>query len=215
MIDGVVLTQDMATTFANGEQHKVPYLIGTTDLEAAAIKMTLPQAEQTLALMGFALPKLSALYDPEQRGDKVDIATHAATDWVFVEPARYLAQQAAKAGQPTYRYRFSYVTEKYRDSYAGAPHATDVAYVFGTLDGKRFNLTDADRAASLLVRRYWVNFVKTGDPNGPDPNGGMLARWPRYSVDDDALLEFDRTGGATARTNLYRDRLDYIATAKK
>jgi para-nitrobenzyl esterase len=210
MIDGAILTKDMVTTFTQGEQQKVPYLIGTTDREADAIKMSLPQAEKTLGLMGFAVPKLTELYDPEHRGDKIDIATQAGTDWIFIEPARYLARQTAKAGQPTYRYRFSYVAENLRADAKGAAHATDVGFVFGGWDASRFKITPADREMAALIQRYWVNFAKSGDPNGAN-----LPSWPRYSAEDDALLDFGRTGGATARTNVDRERLDALANVAK
>ncbi len=210
MVDGVLLPKDMVDVFLEGEQQKVPYLIGTTNREAEAIHMSPAEAEKNLSLLTAVLPKILDFYAADQDEDRVGLATVAGSDWTFVEPARFLARQTARNAQPTYRYRFSYVAENYRATLKGAPHATDVLYVFGTLDSTRYTIAPADREMSRLVRQYWVNFAKSGDPNGPG-----LPVWPRYAAHDDALLEFNRTGSAGARTNLQRDRLDYIATAHK
>ena len=35
------------------------------------------------------------------------------------------------------------------------------------------------------MTQYWVNFARTGDPNG-----GGLATWPRYEAAADEWLEF-------------------------
>ena len=210
MLDGAILPKDMVEAFTLGEQQRVPYLIGTTNREAEAIKMSLPQAEKNIALLTAVLPKILEHYSGESNEDRVGIATLAGSDWTFVEPARYLARQTVRAGQPTYLYRFSYVAENYRTLLKGAPHATDVPYVFGTWDRTHYEIAAADHETSKLIRQYWVNFAKSGDPNGPG-----LSPWPRYTAADDALLEFDRTGGATARVNVHRERLDYIATAPK
>lgn len=210
MLDGTILPKDMVDAFAQGERQAVPYLIGTTNREAEAIKMSLPQAEKNIALLTAVLPKILELYNCDPNEDRVGIATLAGSDWTFVEPARYLARQAVRGGQPTYLYRFSYVAENYRTLLKGAPHATDVPYVFGTWSRTRYELAPADHEMANLIRQYWVNFARSGDPNGAG-----LPTWPRYTVVDDALLEFDRAGGATARINLHRERLDYIATVPK
>lgn len=210
MLDGTILSKDMVDAFTLGEQQKVPYLIGTTNREAEAIKMSPQQAEKNLSLLQAVLPNILEYYSDEANEDRVGIATLAGSDWTFVEPARHLARQTVRAGQPTYLYRFSYVAENYRAMLKGAPHATDVPYVFGTWSRTKYVIAPADHEMSRLVRQYWVNFAKSGDPNGPG-----LTAWPRYTADDDALLEFDRTGGATARSNVHRERLDYIATAPK
>ncbi|HEY0942010.1 MAG TPA: carboxylesterase/lipase family protein [Steroidobacter sp.] len=210
MLDGVILPKDMVEAFTQGEQQKIPYLIGTTNREAEAIKMSLPQAEKNIGLLQAVLPNILEHYGDEPDEDRVGIATLAGSDWTFVEPARYLARQTVRSGQPTYLYRFSYVAEGYRALLKGAPHATDVPYVFGTWDRTQYKMAPADNEMSSLIRQYWVNFAKSGDPNGSG-----LPAWPPYTAADDALLEFDRTGGATTRVNLHRQRLDYIATAPK
>ena len=53
---------------------------------------------------------------------------------------------------------------------AGAPHGGEIAYVFGTLAAGRGGApTPEDLAVSRMAQSYWVNFAKTGDPNGSGP----------------------------------------------
>ena len=49
------------------------------------------------------------------------------------------------------------------------------SYVFDNLHAFPWLIDDADRALARLASSYWINFVKTGDPNGPG-----LPRWPSY-----------------------------------
>jgi para-nitrobenzyl esterase len=206
MLDGIVLVKDISAAFALGEQQRVPLLIGTTDREAGILNMNLEQAEKILKQFPGEPSKLIALYDPARSGDRINLAVNAGSDWIFVEPARYLARQTARAGQPTFLYRFSYVGEKYRTILAGAPHSTDVPFVFDTWDKTPYPMAETDRETSKLVAAYWTAFAKTGDPNGAG-----RTTWPRYSPEKDVLLEFDRTGGASVRMNVNRERLDLLS----
>ncbi|MBQ2139377.1 MAG: carboxylesterase family protein, partial [Erysipelotrichaceae bacterium] len=58
---------------------------------------------------------------------------------------------------------------------AGVPHSCDNRYQFGTLDGSWRPYTEEDQALSELMRKYWANFAKTGDPNEEG-----LPEWKRY-----------------------------------
>ena len=58
---------------------------------------------------------------------------------------------------------------------AGAFHASEIWYVFDNLDVCPWLIDDADRALARLASSYWINFVKTGDPNGPG-----LPHWPSH-----------------------------------
>jgi para-nitrobenzyl esterase len=56
---------------------------------------------------------------------------------------------------------------------AGAFHAGEIVYVFDNLHAFPWLIDDADRALARLASSYWINFVRSGDPNGPG-----LPPWP-------------------------------------
>ena len=70
-----------------------------------------------------------------------------------------------------------------RDSKSG--HAAEIPYVFNNLAAPRTfpdpssphlaSASEKDRALAEQLSSYWVNFAKTGDPNGKD-----LPMWPRF-----------------------------------
>ena len=57
----------------------------------------------------------------------------------------------------------------------GAFHSCEIPYVMDNLDVFGWNITDDDRRVAELMVGYVVNFVKTGNPNGP-----ALPQWPSY-----------------------------------
>jgi para-nitrobenzyl esterase len=56
-------------------------------------------------------------------------------------------------------------------------HSSEIPYVFGTLGAApERHFTRVDREISRRMSRYWINFVKTGNPNG-----AALPHWPKYA----------------------------------
>lgn len=45
---------------------------------------------------------------------------------------------------------------------------------------------------------YWINFIKTGDPNGKDRNGEALPKWDKYTEDNRAEMLFTSEGAKSA-----------------
>ncbi|SPE34963.1 Carboxylesterase (fragment) [Candidatus Sulfopaludibacter sp. SbA6] len=61
----------------------------------------------------------------------------------------------------------------------GASHSAEIQYAMGNLDlDKRYSWEPADYEVSRVMQGYFVNFIKTGSPNGPG-----LPEWPTYRAD--------------------------------
>jgi para-nitrobenzyl esterase len=52
-------------------------------------------------------------------------------------------------------------------------------------------------ALSGLMSSYWVNFARTGDPNGPG-----LPQWPVFTENDQKVMFFDAAASARPIPNL-------------
>lgn len=97
----------------------------------------------------------------------------------FVKPAYFIAGCVKK----TFFYHFSRAPATEMGKQFGSYHAAEVSYVFGTLDKSR-GYNEVDFTLSEKMMNYWVNFVKTGDPNGPG-----LPHWPAYNNKSQEYLE--------------------------
>ena len=128
----------------------------------------------------------------------------------MLEPARFVASTLSSQGIPTYEFRFAYVADSQRSRWTvGAPHATEIPYVFNTVSahyGHALSVTDATIAH--LANTYWINFAKNGSPNGPG-----LALWPDYTPSSDTLMEFTADGHAEAKPDPWKARLDLAEKA--
>lgn len=127
----------------------------------------------------------------------------------MIEPARAVARLLAARGQRVYEYRFSYVATSFRTVYAtGAPHATEIPFVFDTVRARYGARTSrADEAMARAMHAYWVAFAKTGRP---DPKS--LPAWPAYHPRSDQLMNFTEHG-PVPQADPWRKRLDIAERA--
>ncbi|MBS7457323.1 carboxylesterase/lipase family protein [Coralloluteibacterium stylophorae] len=201
--DGPVVAATPEEAYAV-RQAPLPVLIGSTSADigfAFAADM-----EALFAPFGDAAARARALYDPDGSGDLRAVAARVGMDRTMTEPARYIAGRTTAAGGAAWLYRFGYVAEALRDRVPGAPHASEIPYVFQTLDARDGPAPSADdRAMAAAVHGYFVSFARDGDP---DRAG--LPHWPRYDAQQHALLEFGRTGAVTAGPDPWTERLDLI-----
>ena len=81
--------------------------------------------------------------------------------------------------------------------------------MLGTLatrgEGTKFapmTVTAADTTLSDMMQRYWVNFIKTGDPNGPG-----LRTWPGFREPERSYVQLTEAG-VTVKQGLRRSQCD-------
>ncbi len=68
--------------------------------------------------------------------------------------------------------------------HGSATHVSEILYAFGHLDGSR-TWTDSDQQVADAMSSHWVNFAKTGDPNGKG-----LSKWPVYDGKIKSVMVF-------------------------
>lgn len=113
----------------------------------------------------------------------------------MLEPARFALRVLAMQAQPVWEYRFSYAATSMRSKWPGAPHATEIPFVFDTVKAKYGSaLSSEDEQIAKQANGYGGNFAKTSDPNGPG-----LPEWPKYEPSSDILMNFTVTGAGDGR----------------
>ena len=207
MIDGQIVVGEPEDIYRAGGGANVPLIVGANSMDIGfSMARTIDEVYAPFGAERRAAAQ--AAYDPKGTGDVRAVGTLVASDKMMAEPARFAAKAWSAQGRPVYAYRFSYVADSMRKEWPGAPHATDIPYVFDTVNEKYgAALTPADAKTAQQANAYWAAFAKTGDPNG----GGHPA-WPLYEPKGDKILDFTNQG-PVAMADPWKARLDLAEQA--
>ncbi len=185
-VDGYFLPRPASAIFAAGKQNDVPLLAGWNhDESGVALGTKTPpiEAVQKTARDEFGADadeflRLYPTATPEQAARSG--AEFAADRFIVFGTWSWLEAQTKTGHQAVYRYRFDRAppTDFFGKTDRGAYHSADILYVFGSFDAQpQVPWTATDREVSDRMQSYWINFARTGNPNG---NG--LPSWPAYAA---------------------------------
>jgi len=106
---------------------------------------------------------------------------------------RRLAQAKARTGDTHPMYYWVFNPEIPGWDHPGAFHSSDLWFFFETLSkcwrpfkGKHYDL-------ARQMCNYWANFIRCGDPNGPDADGEEMPLWKPYTEAEPCRMWFDDT----------------------
>jgi para-nitrobenzyl esterase len=222
-IDGYVVPDNPAVTFAEGRQADVPFLAGWNEAEGSIfLSLAWPYGSagefRASAAARFGEDRndeLLAFYPADSDTEAVASATSLAGDTIISEQtweALQLHERTAKS--PAYGYYF-----RFRSPYTPlAAHTVEIDYVFGTLKPHWLGRAEGDpppgprdKALSDQMMACWVNFARAGNPNGPG-----LPAWPRYRTDRPELMVFDTvTAAAPEGPQTGVDRFRFIRSFRR
>jgi para-nitrobenzyl esterase len=202
--DGHILTGTPLSMIKDGNYNKVSFIAGSNLNEADALTLLMPKVKgkttekyknvraRSIPLTDDEAEKLVTLYPLSDHEGKIKKAYgQIITDSVLSCPTYSGTKAIAEQQGGVYYYRFDY--DGYMlGSLIGSVHAMEIPFVFNSLDRSptsllyhRGNMAEA-QDLSEIMQGYWINFVKTGDPNGPG-----LPDWPEFSTDDQNRQIFD------------------------
>jgi para-nitrobenzyl esterase len=199
--DGEVLIGDQYELYQAGRFNDTPALIGTNSDEGALFvrSAVTPAAFEKQIREGYAAQADTILNayphstDKEAFKSTKDIFRETAFAWHTWAWARL---QSQKGKGKAYVYYFDHRTPKTPD---GSNHGEEISFVFGNPTPAIFALPSqpGDGKLSELMSTYWINFAKSGDPNGAG-----LPAWPAFTEKDQKAMFFDDSSSARAAPNM-------------
>ena len=200
MIDGKIVTDKVETLYKEGRYQHVSMVVGANSMDIGFTRAR--TVDELFAPFGTNADAAKTAYDAADSKNMMLLGMKVAADQFMIEPARFVAQTLSSQGVPVWEFRFAYVAESMRSQWPGAPHATEIPFVFDTVKAKYgTELKPEDEAIAQKTNEYWANFAKDGDPNGPG-----LPKWPAYTTAD--VLLVIQSGGPIAEPDPWKTRLD-------
>ncbi|HEY8519115.1 MAG TPA: carboxylesterase family protein [Gammaproteobacteria bacterium] len=191
IVDGWVIPEDPSAVFAAGRQNAVDVLVGSNKDEASFLPgATVAQFEEQARMRwGDLAEEYLALYPHATDAEAARSAAESFSDGTFWHMRLYADYQLAR-GRRAWLYYFTQ-NPPAPDGQPPFPaaHAAEVPYVFANLgelplfpDRSNRELaarSAPDRALAERMSSYWVNFARSGDPNGD-----ALPRWQPHREGD-------------------------------
>ena len=207
VVDGWVIPLDYSQTYEKGTQNNVGFLAGNNLDETGAVPETAfaalraagadirpgsPHPNVTLndymngarQKFGSMAAEFLRLY-PASTDDEAGRANNdAAHDDSRVSTYLWGIEWTRHSRPPVYTYFWTHRPPGPGHDRRGAYHGSEITYVFGNVPATGGPWTDEDRRIANEMSSYWVNFVATGNPNGPG-----LPLWSPYDPKSPTVME--------------------------
>jgi para-nitrobenzyl esterase len=212
IVDGYVIPQLIGDIFASDKENNVALLTGWNENEGLVfgpIKKADDYTKQIQQQYGndaqTALQYYPATNDSIASVSQYDLSRDA----IFGVQNYTWANVESDQGQKVYVYRFTRRVPG-TGEYAkyGAFHTGEVPYAYDNLKFVNRPWEDVDHHLSGVMSSYWLNFIKTGNPNGKN-----LPEWQAYNTKDKQVMIL----GTTQQSMPLPDskRLDFLYSKMK
>lgn len=194
-IDGYVLPDTVYNIFKQGKQNDVPILVGSNADEGSLLTLPWPvysavSADKFKAIeektYGDKAKELFKLYPFNTDSQAAKAQREIARDQLFTWQMNTWAKLQSRTGKSkVYYYYFDKVQpgpSRFRE--LGAYHSSEIAYAYNNLDKVDLPYAEVDKNLSDVMSSYWINFAKSGNPNGE-----TLPTWSEFNEKSDMTME--------------------------
>lgn len=217
-VDGYIICDDQYRLYQRGEYNDVPVIVMTNSDEGALFtpgNMTTEAYQQAAHMMfGNFAEEAMKIYPGNTNDEAYHAYGDAFRDMGFAWPSYAWATLQNQTGKsPAYS---AYLDQPSKRSFAADPrrrgvaHADDVMYLSGEFLNKP-NEFPHEAAVAEIIQQYWVNFAKTGNPNGKG-----LPYWPKFDPAKPTTMQFSNGASLIMRPNAKQiDFVDRYFKAKR
>lgn len=203
IIDGYLVTEKFSDIYAKRAQNDVPILVGWNEDEIAAFTTPLTKEQykkNVESRFGELCKEIFQLYPCTSDEEANRSQEYMMRDEFYAIQSYTWAKEQTRTGKAKafiYNFNRKGPSNKKVDRLR-AYHTDEVAYVFGNLhkfDNPNEDVLgkfgtpweEIDFEISKKMSAYWINFAKTGNPNG---NG--LPKWKAYDLKKENVLVIDK-----------------------
>lgn len=208
IVDGWLIPENAEILYARGAQHNVPLIAGTNADEATfrlvndpprSVRAYEEYLRKTFKSDG---PSLMGAFPAGSDAAAYDVANAIGTDASMTIHARHQVRWMANVNADAYLYHFTRVPPNGAGRLLGSHHGAEIQYVFGNL-APEDPFSDTDTDLSRAMRTSWVQFAKTGNPNGDH-----IPEWRPYDARQEWHMEFGDS--VRAGQHLRKEALDKL-----
>jgi len=199
--DGYVIPESVMDAYKNGHQNDVSVIAGWNG-DDRVMPRTLPAdkfQEQVEGRFGDLAEEFLAVYPAGNEEEATRSQYDMSRDETFgIQAYTWAKTQSAQGKSPIFLYNFNRNLPAHSpETQFGAFHSSEIVYAYDNLHTLDRPWEDIDQEIADQMSSYWVNFARTGNPNGTG-----LSRWDPYSTQQEAAMLFDTITGQQRIPNL-------------
>ncbi|PWT72489.1 MAG: esterase [Bacteroidetes bacterium] len=207
IVDGYILKEPVPQVYAQSKQNHVPLLIGWNGGEGIVVVFRKKEEyiQDIRKQFGEEADKVLGYYpasnDEEAAASQIALSRDKL---IGISTYKWAQMESGAGNHSVYLYNFDKKPSP-QDRFAqyGAFHTAEIPYALSNLEKIKRPWEPADVSLSQLMSAYWINFAKTGDPNG---NG--LPEWPAFDPVNSKVIVFDNESKIQRLPG--KDRLDLL-----
>lgn len=204
VVDGKAITGDIYAQYASGDYNDVDVLIGYNSDEGSLFvyQMQLDAYKGMVQRYGDYAEKMLDAYPATNDQEALYAVQDIFRDTAFGWGTWAWANLQSKTGKKNvYMYYFDQRSQNspLKHEIKGATHVAEMPFVYGWNWGP---MTDVDTHMAQIMPQYWINFIKTGNPNA---NG--LPYWTTYRQNEPTVMTMKNGFHLTTAPN--QEQMDF------
>ena len=190
--DGYVVPESVMDIYAHGKQSDIPLIVGWNEEDRVSGPPAKAEAfrEQAKKRFGDKADDYLKVYPAQTDSEAAQSQIASGRDESFgIQDYTWARMQSKTGKSPVYVYNFNRkLPANTPETQFGAFHSGEIVYAYNNLHTLHRPWEPVDQQLADAMSSYWVNFAKTGNPNGKD-----LPTWPVYKPTAENVIILDKT----------------------